>query len=1070
MTSKLIYLAVLFATAFTYPAQAQQPVPARIVDRETGSGVSGATIKYRGRTFTSDETGSFPLRFPDKEKSVDLLVSAMGYARVDTTLSPSVSSITIPLLPLAAMLDEVVVSTGYQQLPRERATGSFAFLSNERLNEQVGPDILGRLEAVANSVQVDRNSLLGSERIMVRGLSTIQGSTAPLIVLDNFPYEGDFANINPNDVESITILKDAAAASIWGAKAGNGVIIITTKKGLPRQPLRIEFNSNVTVGDRPDPFRLHRISSSDFIDVESMLYRAGYFTGQLNDRNKPALSPVVELLVQRETASPDEIRAIDAELARLRGVDVRKDFERHVYQRSVNQQYFLGLRGGSDLMGWNLSVGHDRNSDNLESGYDRFNARAQHTMKPLRNTTINSGIIFTQSRTSGGRPGYGQLTSMNGGLYPYAELADGEGNSLPIVRNIRRHYLDNEADSRLLDWKYYPLDDYRHLRNSSVTNSVLLNTALNHDLPIGLGLGINYQYERQQRSGRDLQGAESFAARDMVNRYTRIGPDGRPVYPVPPGGILDLSDNLTQSHNVRAQLNYAGDWGHHEVNAIMGGELRHVGAGGHGNRLYGYDDGILAYAHVDPTRQYPHHISGANLFIPTGLSVSRTTNRYVSTYANASYSFKRRYVFSLSGRRDASNLFGLSINDKWNPLWSTGMSWEISREHFYGSGWAPFLKMRLTYGHSGNVNPDMVALTTISYAPNPNQITQAPYASFSNFANPELTWETVGTFNAGIDFAIATGRLKGSLEFYSKDAGDLYGPAPMDYTAGVGYTITKNVAGMRARGMDAELEALHIDGIFKWRSHLNLSLNRERVTGYYLPDRRGSRFVGYTNQISGIVGNPVRSVFSYPWAGLDPDTGEALGYIGAETSKDYRELTGTAVLLDDLVFHGSTLPTAFGSLGNTFSYRNFRVTARISYKFGYYFRRETIRYSNLFGNLNGHGDFNQRWRKPGDEAATDIPAMIYPIPFQSESFYPFAEPFVERGDHIRLQYLDLRYGFTKAVLPSIPFNRMDLYVNVSNLGLLWKSTKAPIDPDFATATSTSMPTPIACAFGIRLDL
>src|SRR5690606_23296660 len=125
--------------------------------------------------------------------------------------------------------------------------------------------------------------------------------------------------------------------------------------------------------------------------------------------------------------------------------------------------------------------------------------------------------------------------------------------------------------------------------------------------------------------------------------------------------------------------------------------------------------------------------------------------------------------------------------------------------------------------------------------------------------------------------------------------------------------------------------------------------------------------------------------------------------------KDYPALTGNSVLVDDLVYHGSTLPWLFGSLGNTFSYRNFNVTVRLSYKYGYYFRRETIRYNDLFANWRGHGDFYNRWRKPGDEMKTEVPSMVYPVPFQAESFYPFAEPFVERGDHVRLQYINMGY-------------------------------------------------------------
>lgn len=1051
-------------------AYAQQLNRIRIINGETDEPVPGATINYLGHEMTTDDVGI--LRLPALEKpEIFIRIVAMGYTAKDTTLRfPPNGLAIVALAPQARVLEEVMVSTGYQQLPKERATGSFSFIDNQTFNEQVGADVMSRLEAVANSVQVDRTSLPSSDRLMVRGLNSISGPTEPLIVLDNFPYEGNLENINPNDIENITILKDAAAASIWGARAGNGVIILTTKKGDAWQPLRIAFNSNVRISNQPDLFYVDKISSSDYIDVENMLFDAGYYAGDINDRNRPALSPVVELLLQREGASPAEQAAIDAEVSRLRGIDVRNDFNKYVYRQAVDQQYHLGIRGGSDFMGWNISAGYDRNVDQLHAQYRRLNLRAQHTLKPTKRLAVNTAIYYTQSVSRDGVEGYGRVTSMNNGLFPYAELADGAGNPLPLTKTIRRGFIENEADPRLLDWRYYPLKDAASIDRSTALSNILLNTGVNYALPFGLGIDVSYQYERQQTNGKNLSDSESFFARDMVNRYIQINAQNELVYIVPRGGILDLSHALLQSHNLRGQLDFNRDWGLHGVSFIAGSEVRSVTNDGNSNRLYGYNSDILTYGNVNYNEAYPDYVSGRSSFIPDGRFITNTTNRYVAMYANASYRFNERYLFSLSGRQDASNLFGLHINDKWNPLWSAGVGWDVSREDFYRIPWLPYLKFRWTYGKSGNVSPDMVAVTTIQYLRNPSPITQTPYSRFSNYANPELSWETIATMNAGIDFGSKNNRISGSVEYYTKRGDNLYGPAPLDYTAGVGYTITRNVARMSGRGMDAELNTWNLTGQFKWQTHLSLSFNKEWVTDYYLSDLRANRFVGLTNPISGVVGNPVRSVYSYKWAGLDPETGEARGYLGSGISKDYRALTGNDVLLDDLVFHGSTLPKVFGSLGNTFSCKNIFLTARVTYKFGYYFRRETVNYTSLFGNFDGHGDFVKRWQKLGDELVTDIPAMQYPVPARSESFYQMAEPFVDRGDHIRLQYVNVGYELTKAVVPTIPFNKMTFSLNVSNLGLLWKSTQAPIDPDFTNAQSTSAPTPLTWALSLQVDL
>ena len=993
---KLLHIFILTIAGCLSICYAQKFSRIRIVSSETKEPISGATIEYSGKDMTADDMGI--LRLPASDRPEILVrVSAIGYAPMDTLIRFQSDGLTdISLTPQARVLEEVVVSTGYQQLPKERATGSFSFVDNQTFNEQVGTDVISRLEAVANSVQVDRSAMISSDRLLVRGLNSISGPTAPLIVLDNFPYEGSLNNINPNDIENVTILKDAAAASIWGARAGNGVIILTTKKANTGQRFQVLFNSNVRISNRPDLFYVDKISSSDYIDVENMLFDAGYYTNYINDRNRPALSPVVELLFERQNASPAEQTIIDVELMRLRGVDVRNDFNEYVYRKAVSQQYHLNILGGADLTQWNISVGYDNNVDQLHAQYRKLNLRVQHTLNPAKGLTINSSMYYTQRNDKEGVEGYGQISSVNNGLFPYAELADEWGNPLPLIKTIRQGFIENEVDPRMLDWKYYPLDDMRHIDRSSALNGIILNTNVIYSLPFGLGFNVSYQYERQQVDGKNLSDSESFFVRDLVNRYTQIDEQDELVYNVPKGGILDISHSMLQAHNLRGQFNFDKNWGKHNLSFIVGSEVRSIVNDGNSNRLYGYNSDILTYGNVNYNEPYPDYVSGSYSFIPDSRSVSSTAHRYVAMYANASYRFKERYLFSLSSRQDASNLFGLNINDKWNLLWSTGVSWDISQEDFYQISWLPHLKLRWTYGKTGNVNPDMVAVTTIQYLSNPSPITRSPYSRFSNYANPDLSWETIATMNVGIDFSSKSNRVSGSLEYYMKRGDNLYGPAPLDYTAGVGYTITRNVAGISGRGMDMDLSTRNLVGRFRWATQINLSFNKEWVTDYYLSDLRANRFVGLTNPISGVVGSPVRSMYSYKWAGLDPETGAARGYLDENVSKDYRALTGNDVLVDDLVFHGSTLPRVFGSVGNTFSYKKFFLTARFTYKFGYYFRRETVNYTSLFRNFHGHGDFMNRWREPGDELTTDVPAMEYPVPAGAESFYQMAEPFVER--------------------------------------------------------------------------
>ncbi|TXK36454.1 SusC/RagA family TonB-linked outer membrane protein [Pontibacter qinzhouensis] len=1047
-------------------AWAQQPVRGRVVDAADKRPLPGASVAVKNtKTGTlTDAEGYFEL--PVLSPNPVLLVSFLGYTPQEISLQlPLTAPLVISLRQNETRLREVEVSTGYQQLPPERATGSFARVSEERLNEQVSTGVLSRLEAVANGLTVDRGTDARG-RLTVRGLSTIQGPRDPLIVVDNFPYEGDLNNLNPNDVESVTVLKDAAAASIWGARAGNGVIVITTKKGRFNQPLRVAFNTNTTITGKPDLSHIPQMTSADFIDMERMLYERGFYNSQISSTNRTALTPVVELLVQRADGTRSE-QEVEAELQALRGLDVRDDFDRYLYGTGVNQQYSLSLSGGSASNSWLLSSGYDRNRDHLDAGYSRLNLRFQNTLRLLKRLEITTGMYYTQSHSSSGKPGYGEVTMLNGNLYPYARFADGAGNPLPVVKDYRQPWREAVGNGRLLDWDYYPLEDYRHSRGSSDLQDVLANAGLHYTLPGGLSADLRYQYERQQTDSEQLADAQSFAARSLVNLYTRLDPaTGNPVYAVPVGGILDLGHSTLEAHSARGQLNLDRAFGQHAVTAIAGAELRSTAATGSGTRYYGYDAGNLTFGQVDHNTPHQLLTNGRTALIVPGNTLQSTLSRFVSLYGNAAYTFRERYTLSASARRDASNLFGVLANDRWKPLWSTGLAWNLSEEKFYRVDLLPLLRLRTSYGFSGNVDQRRTAVTTLSYRPNVSPFTGSPMAIFSNYANPELRWETSRMFNLGLDFSFRGERVTGSLAYYRKKGTDLFGRELVDYTSGIGNSITKNVAGMAGSGVDLELDTRNIETPrFTWRTHLNLSHSRDKILEYYLSDLRGSSFVSSSPLVSGIVGKPVFSVLSYRWAGLDPATGDPQGYLDGAPGKDYAALLGTDVQLEDLRFHGSAIPTFFGSLGNTVTLGHLSLTARLTYKLGYYFRRSSVNYNLLYRNGTMHADFADRWQQPGDEALTDVPSMNYPAVANRDTFYAGAEVLVERADHVRLQYVTASYDFTKDTFRGLPFQSLQAYLNASNLGLLWAANKRGLDPDVQL---NRFPLPVARSYAIGL--
>ncbi|HRP37341.1 MAG TPA: TonB-dependent receptor, partial [Candidatus Dojkabacteria bacterium] len=374
------------------------------------------------------------------------------------------------------------------------------------------------------------------------------------------------------------------------------------------------------------------------------------------------------------------------------------------------------------------------------------------------------------------------------------------------------------------------------------------------------------------------------------------------------------------------------------------------------------------------------------------------------------------------------------------------------KEGFYKFSLIPYLKLRATYGYSGNVDPSMSAVTTIQYEDN-NPYTTFPMSKVFNFFNPELRWEKVGMLNIGIDFRTTNNAFSGNIDYYLKKGTDLYGTIPIDYTAGLGTEfVTKNVASLKGSGLDIQLEASIIKTkLFYWTTVFNLNYYSDKVLSYYQSLDIGGRYVTGSGLISitPLERKPVYAMLSYPWAGLNHETGDPQGYLHKEKSVDFFSLTGSGTKAADLIYSGHIMPTLSGSLGNAFSFKGFSLSARFTYKFNCYFRKSSIDYASLFNGYASHSDFTKRWKSPGDEIQIDIPSMTYPASHSRDLFYMGSETLVRRGDHIRLQYVNFSYEIKSRWLVRAHINNLRLYANLNNIGIIWRKNVERVDPDFS---------------------
>lgn len=1027
-----------------------------------GTPLVGAVVKVKetGKGAITNQQGLFFL--PGVEEEAVLIISYVGFETLEVEVK---GDLKVTMKEAVGRLEQVqVVSTGYQTLPRERVTGAFTTVNNRTFNQQVGTDILSRLEAITNGLSRDRG--VDGTGIRIRGISTLSpgsGLDEPLIVIDNFPYEGDINNINPNDVESITVLKDAAAASIWGARAGNGVIVITTKKAAFNQSLRAEANANVTTGRKPDLSYFKRMSSADFIEVERFLFEQEHRFSDTSSLYHRAFTPVYEILFSWQNGGLSREQAEDwlNDLARN---DVRDQYKKYIYEKPFNQQYSFSLSAGSKSSKWLFSSGYDRNLSDLKASYERFNVNFKQDFQLSKSLHLNSNIYYTQSNSKSGRTGF----SNTGGLPPYTIIADHEGNPVPVIKDYRQPFLDTLGAGKLKDWNYYLLNDDDYNKSKASLNDVILNFGVRYTLPAGFNLDLKYQYEKQKINGNFLHDEQAYYTRNLINSFSVLNADGTVSYKVPDGAILDQNSQDLSVQNLRAQLDFNRTWGKHELSALAGSEIRNKKTSGSSYRTYGYDPDILAYGNVDYAATYQNIITGEYNFIPDNSDLSQITNRFISGFANAGYTYDRRYSVTVSARKDASNIFGVNTNDKWNVLWSLGGSWDISNESFYNCGFLPYLKFRSTFGFSGNVDLGRSAVTTISYL-GTSPYTSSSIAYVNQNANPDLRWEKVRMTNLAFDFATKGYRLTGSIDVYFKKATDLFGPFPVDPTTGISGTVIKNAASLKGKGLDAELHSKNIQGRFQWHSDVNLSFYNDKVTGYYMPDVTASNLVTtVTRSPTLIVGKPLYSMLSYRWGGLDPSTGDPVGFINGGNSKNWAAITGDSTRIEDLVYSGSAIPTFYGSLGNTFTWKKLSVTARLLFKLGYYFRNDGINYSALYDTrASVHQEFAQRWRAQGDEVNTSVPSMIYPADPNRDEFYNESEVKVEKGDHLRLQYINISYNPGEMKRNPKLFQRITLYCNINDLGVIWRANKADIDPDYGTS---GLPAATSYSLGIKLSM
>lgn len=1044
--------------------QQQEPkvitIRGKVTDRNDEP-LPGVSILIKGTTqgIATDMDGNFVLS--DVFPNATLEVSYVGM-KPQTIAVNGRTTLNIVMEDDEHILNELVV-TGYQTLSKERVTGSYAVISEKNTQGKLETNVLSRIEGLVAGI----NKTTKDDKIVIRGITTLHGEQNPLYIVDGMPYQGDLNAINPTDVQNVTVLKDASASSIYGARAANGVIVITTKRGKEGKT-RISYNGSVRLMPKPDLGYLNLMNSSELVDLQVEGFH--FYHNKYSSLDKRyALNPVRELLYKHENKELTD-EELNKSLDVYRNLDNRRQIENEFARTGLVHQHNLSLSGGTQTnryiatLNYLEEYGNQKFQDNKRVGFS-----LKDDINFFKWLSADVGVNGSFYRNSGdnGVLNYADLVL---GYPSYYMLRDEQGNEVPFMQNKSEYEIERLKALGLKDQTYYPISNRSEESFRHAENYFRIHAGLKVDLTEGLNFELKYQTENTHAKKRQYYSDRSFMVRDMINNAAQYDAQKKKLtLNVPDGGQLDETRSESYSYTLRSQLNFSRVFGKHAIAALGGAERRLVRYIGSRNYYMGYDDNSLAIKPINPLVMQPltgtEALRGSFNWVYNEYNeLTHKEDRFVSFYGNASYTFDDRYALTGSIRIDQSNLFGTDPKYQYRPLWSLGGSWRMANEEFMKEiEWVNRLTLRLTSGVGGNVPKNVgpyLNIVNTGY-----NIWVDDFSSKISYPpNAELRWEKTVSTNIGLDFDLFKSRLGGSIDLYHKSTSDLLGNRNTDPTLGW-ENLMVNYGSMVNKGFELSLQSINYENKhFAWNTHVMFSYNQNELTN--LTGTQESVF-SYTATNVQTVGRPIASLFSYRYARLDPKDGNVLVY-----NREGKKVKNVSSV-DELVYSGTRIPKYTASLKNSFSYRNFDLSFMFVFYGGHVMRDAVSSYMNGAPGTNLNRKAINHYRKPGDETIPNIaPAFNVNIYYAQAQTWYAADVHVKKADYIKLRDVSLTYNVPKNFLNRFSLSSAALTCQISNLW--WWAANGDIDPEAYTIGSygrgmLTLPNPATYTFGLSLN-
>ena len=1006
-------------------------VTGKVID-DKGNGIANASVTIKGSRLgtTTTADGSYVLNVP--ANATTLVISSVGFGSSEVAISNR-SNITVQLTSDSRDMNEVVV-IAYGTVKKGENTSSSAQINYESFKNRPITNISGVLEGAASGIQtLSANGQPGSgQAVRIRGFGSINAGSDPIYVVDGAVYNGGLSNFNMDDIESVSVLKDAASTALYGARGANGVIIVTTKRGRKN---RNQVGFRVTRGytsralpeyDRVDAFQYYPIMWQALRN--SYYYNSGQAMATANQNATNNIK--TQLGYNPFNVANNDIVRTDGTLnpnAKLLWAD-DLDWNRDLVRQGIREEYSVNYSGGNDKSDFYSSFGYvNEKGFIIKSDQSKFTGRLNVNSQPLNwfRTGINLSGTITNSNTAndGSSTAYINpffFTRGMGPIYPlYAHnqttgeyLLDGTGNRFYDYGNMSALGIPNRPSG------------------ASPGRHAIAETKLNNNL-----------YKRNVLSGRaygdiiftkELKFTSNIST-DLTNYYGSTY-DNNLIGDGAPAGRASKTMQTVRSYTFNQLLNYAKGFGVHNLAVLAGHE--------------NYDLFIDNFSASRSSQIVAGNYEFDNFTTTTGVSSSVDKARVESYLSRVNYDYDGKYFLSGSLRRDGNSRFKKEF--RWDNFWSVGGAWRLDREAFMKDiTWVNALKLRASYGRVGNDALNTYYPYQALYGLGFNNA-QEPGIRQSSLRNDSIRWEGQKSADIGLEFTFFKNRLSGTVEYYNRKSDDLIFGVQLPLSLG-GYTLNKNIGDMVNKGWEIELNGDIIrQKNFSWRTELNWSTVHNEITK--MPENQ-KEIISGTKKLS--VGHSIYDYWLRDYRAVDPQNGAVLF-----TANSYVASNSVICGKDDTLsysqnnakFHyaGSAIPDFWGSITNTFSYKGIELSVLLTYQIG------GKVYDATYASLMGAGDFGsafhtdilKAWQKPGD--ITGVPRMDNS---KTGVFDVASDRWLTDASYLNLRNVSLSYLLPNSILGRVHASNARVFLNGENLGWISARKGMNVQQSFTGVTS-----------------